>query len=234
MSAADTRLRLASATVARPDFPAGWLLMDHPEKGYRSFGSMFLTLEEMAWKVAVVFGEVGRDAEGYFVRVEPAPEHTPSSDEIEDARRRAWAARRAPGLSDLARAAAAANLAAWKLLLGLRLGAVVLPAAELTPRRPASLFGEIVADPELRRLPSGAAVLKLRLACRRSIENRDGEREETTEEHAVTVWGERAEDLSRVLRQGHKLMVEGRPREREHAGLELDADDVIVGPGPRP
>jgi hypothetical protein len=144
MSCADTRVRLARPTVARPDFPSGWLLMDHPEQGYRSLGYPFAALADIATTFAVIFGEAGRDAHGDFVRVEPAPEYTPTSDEIEAARWRAWQAKDAADLPDVAHVAAVANLAAWKLLLGVRTGAAALRTQRADP--PARALGEVLGS----------------------------------------------------------------------------------------
>jgi single-strand DNA-binding protein len=73
------------------------------------------------------------------------------------------------------------------------------------------LLGNLGADPELRMLPSGTAVLKLRLATTESWLDKDKQqRQERTEWHTVTVFGKRGEALAKYLSKGQKLLVEGR------------------------
>jgi len=71
------------------------------------------------------------------------------------------------------------------------------------------LLGNLGAEPELRMTPGGNAVLKLRLATSESYLDRNKQRQERTEWHRVTVWGRRAEALSRILAKGSRIFVEG-------------------------
>jgi single-strand DNA-binding protein len=104
-----------------------------------------------------------------------------------------------------------------------------------------TLFGNLGGDPELRRLQSGKALLRMRLATNTSWLNKEGVREERTEWHTVLVWGGRAEGLARILKRGSFLLVEGTLRthsyekdgEKRYA-TEVHADDVILGGRRRP
>jgi single-strand DNA-binding protein len=98
------------------------------------------------------------------------------------------------------------------------------------------LFGNLGADPELRKTPSGASVLKVRLATNRSWVNKDGVREDETQWHNVTIFGGRGEGLARVLRKGSFLLVEGRIQTHSYEKegtrrfyTEIVAEDVILG-----
>lgn len=98
------------------------------------------------------------------------------------------------------------------------------------------LFGNLGADPELRRTPSGVSVLKVRLATNRTWLGRDGVREDHTEWHNVAIFGNRGEGLARILRKGSFLLVEGRIQthsyEKDGARrfyTEIIAEDVILG-----
>jgi single-strand DNA-binding protein len=71
------------------------------------------------------------------------------------------------------------------------------------------LLGNLCADAELRTTSGGQAVLKLRLATNESYLDRDRQRKERVEYHSVTVWGRRAEALSRILQKGSSVFVEG-------------------------
>ncbi len=72
------------------------------------------------------------------------------------------------------------------------------------------LLGNLGADPELRAIAGGQAVLKLRLATNETYLDRNNVRQERTEWHRVTVWGRRAEGLGKILQKGDSLFVEGR------------------------
>lgn len=72
-----------------------------------------------------------------------------------------------------------------------------------------TLFGDLGADPELRFTQGGTAVMSIRMATTESYVDKDKERKDRTEWHAVVVWGARAEGLNRVLHKGSKILVEG-------------------------
>ncbi len=71
------------------------------------------------------------------------------------------------------------------------------------------LLGNIGQDPELRMTSGGNAVLSIRLATSESYLDRNQQRQERTEWHAVTVWGKRAEALAKILSKGSKVFIEG-------------------------
>lgn len=71
------------------------------------------------------------------------------------------------------------------------------------------LLGNLGADPELRMTQSGQAVLSLRVATTESYLDKDKERRERTDWHSVVVWGKRGEALSKILRKGSSIFVEG-------------------------
>lgn len=73
------------------------------------------------------------------------------------------------------------------------------------------IIGNLGADPELRMLPGGNAVLKLRVATTESWPDKEKDvRNERTEWHRVTVFGKSAENLARFLKKGMRVTVEGR------------------------
>lgn len=107
------------------------------------------------------------------------------------------------------------------------------------------LLGNLGADPELRTTSGGQAVLKLRLATTESYLDRNRARQERTEWHSVTVWGRRAEALSRILSKGSRLFIEGAIRTSSYDDkdgnkryrTEVVANNIILaggaGGGPR-
>ncbi len=77
------------------------------------------------------------------------------------------------------------------------------------------LIGNLTRDPEVRYLPSGAAVGDLRLASSRKYKTQQGEDKEETCFVSVSVWGRQAETCSQYLSKGSPVMVEGRLRYEE-------------------
>lgn len=71
------------------------------------------------------------------------------------------------------------------------------------------LAGRLTADPELRYIPSGAAVCKLRLAVSRKYKTKEGEPKEDTLFINVDVWEKLAEFCHDNLRKGRPVYVEG-------------------------
>ena len=98
------------------------------------------------------------------------------------------------------------------------------------------LLGNLGQDPELRYTQGGQAVLNLRIATNESYLNKDGQRQERTEWHAVIIWGKRGEGLSKVLSKGKQIFVEGRLQTRswedkqgnKRYTTEIVANDVVL------
>ncbi len=72
------------------------------------------------------------------------------------------------------------------------------------------LMGHLGADPDLRTTADGLAVLKIRVATGEAwVDKSSKELQERTEWHDVTVFGNRAEGLGRILHKGDCIVVEG-------------------------
>ncbi|WP_394825017.1 single-stranded DNA-binding protein [Pendulispora albinea] len=71
------------------------------------------------------------------------------------------------------------------------------------------LLGNLAGDPELKTIPSGTSVLKLRIACSESYLDASSHRQERTEWVNVSVWGKRGEALAKILSKGDRVFVEG-------------------------
>lgn len=71
------------------------------------------------------------------------------------------------------------------------------------------LMGNLGADPELRSLPSGTNLLRLRMATNESFLDKNKERQTRTEWHDIVLWGNRAEPLAKILSKGSRILVEG-------------------------
>ncbi len=71
------------------------------------------------------------------------------------------------------------------------------------------LMGRLTRDPELRYTPQGTAVAEFGLAVNR-VYNSGNERKEETLFIDVTVWQKRAETVTKYLKKGRPVFIEGR------------------------
>lgn len=72
------------------------------------------------------------------------------------------------------------------------------------------LLGNLTRDPETRVTANGLTICKLGLATSRVYMSREGERKEETTFVDIDAFGKQAEVLTKYLRKGRPLMVEGR------------------------
>ena len=101
----------------------------------------------------------------------------------------------------------------------------------------AMIFGNLTRDPEMKALPSGLQVCSFSLATNRVYNDRDGQKQESTDYHNIVVFGKQAENCSKYLYKGSSTYVEGRLQTRswEKDGqkqyrTEIVADRVQFGP----
>src|SRR3990167_3416240 len=101
------------------------------------------------------------------------------------------------------------------------------------------LIGNLTRDPELRSLPSGAAVVTMALATNRVWKDREGNKKEDTQYHNIVVFGKQAETSAQYLKKGQSVLVEGRMQTRswddkgtgeKKYRTEIVADRVQFGP----
>ena len=97
-----------------------------------------------------------------------------------------------------------------------------------------TLIGNLGSDPDMRYSANGSPLLRFNVAGNYRTRTPEGEWEDRTEWVRVTVFGNRAESLSNLLRKGSKVFVDGRLEARPwtgndgalHAGLEVVANEV--------
>jgi len=92
------------------------------------------------------------------------------------------------------------------------------------------LVGNLGADPELKYTPSSRPLCNLRIATTDVFKDKGGQRQERTEWHRVTVWGESAENCSKYLAKGRSVYIEGRLQTRSYDkdGQKHYATDVVA------
>lgn len=103
----------------------------------------------------------------------------------------------------------------------------------------AIVIGNLTRDPELRSLPSGAAVTTMAVATNRVWKDKEGRKQEDTQYHNVVVFGKQAETSAQYLKKGQSVLVEGRMQTRswddkgsgeKKYRTEIVADRVQFGP----
>ncbi|MBE0477473.1 MAG: single-stranded DNA-binding protein [Coriobacteriia bacterium] len=100
--------------------------------------------------------------------------------------------------------------------------------------------GNLTRDPELRQTAGGTSVLSLRMAVNDRRKNAStGQWEDAPNYVDVTIFGQRAEALSRFMRKGAKVGIEGKlrwsewesPAGEKRSKLEIIADEVELFSG---
>ena len=94
------------------------------------------------------------------------------------------------------------------------------------------ITGNLTSDPELRSLPSGTSVCKLRVACNtRKKDGASGEWVDKANYFDVTVWGAQGENCARYLSKGRPVAIDGRLEWREweaEGGGKRQAVDIVA------
>jgi len=95
------------------------------------------------------------------------------------------------------------------------------------------LVGNLGADPEVRRLPSGDPVVNMRIATSESWRDKNsGERKERTEWHNVVIFNENlAKVAEQYLKKGAKVYIEGQLQTRQwedQSGQKRYSTEVVL------
>lgn len=95
----------------------------------------------------------------------------------------------------------------------------------------AQIIGRLGQDPEVKYLPSGAAVANLSVATsERWTDKQTGEKQERTEWHRVTLYGRIAEVAGEYLQKGGLVYIEGRIQTRKwqaQDGTDRSSTEII-------
>jgi len=91
------------------------------------------------------------------------------------------------------------------------------------------LVGNIGSDPDVRRTSSGTDVAHVSLATNRHF-RRNGEEQRRTDWHRITFWGRQAETVSKYVKKGASLYVEGHLEygSFERDGVAIPTVDVVA------
>jgi single-strand DNA-binding protein len=94
----------------------------------------------------------------------------------------------------------------------------------------AILLGNVGAEPEVRALDGGKKVARVRVATTERYTDQQGNKQEQTEWHSVTLWGGLADVADKYLHKGSQVYLEGkiRTREYEHNGEKRYATEIMA------
>ncbi len=93
------------------------------------------------------------------------------------------------------------------------------------------LVGRLGADPEVKTVGQGQTVTRLNLATSESWMGKDGQKQEKTEWHRITVWGKLAEICGKHLAKGRQVYVEGKLQTRsweDQQGQKKYATEIVA------
>ena len=93
------------------------------------------------------------------------------------------------------------------------------------------LIGRLGKDPETRFMPNGEAVCNFSVATSEAWNDRNGQRQERTEWHNITMYRRLAEIAGQYLKKGSQVYLEGRIQSRKYQGkdgIERTAYDIIA------
>lgn len=93
------------------------------------------------------------------------------------------------------------------------------------------LIGRLGRDPELRYMANGEAVCNFSVATSESWKDKNGQRQESTEWHNVTMYRKLAEIAGQYLTKGSQVYLEGKIQSRKYQGkdgIERTAYEIIA------
>lgn len=93
------------------------------------------------------------------------------------------------------------------------------------------LIGRLGREPETRFMPNGEAVCNFSVATSEKYTDKNGQRQEATEWHNVTMYRKLAEIAGQYLKQGSQVYIEGKIKSRKYTdknGVERTAYDIIA------
>lgn len=95
-----------------------------------------------------------------------------------------------------------------------------------------SIIGNLTQDPIVRALPSGTSVTSFTVATNYSWRDSDSkERQKTTEFHPVVAWGRLGEIVSKYLKKGDRVYLEGRLNTRnweDAKGMKRNRTEIVA------
>jgi single-strand DNA-binding protein len=99
------------------------------------------------------------------------------------------------------------------------------------------LIGNLTKDPELKTLPSGAAVANFGMATNRVWKDKAGQKQTDAQFHNIVIFGRMAEIAKQYAKKGDSMFIEGRIQTRswdgkdgvKHYITEIIAENLQLG-----
>ena len=96
----------------------------------------------------------------------------------------------------------------------------------------AIILGRLGKDPEVRNFQNGGKVVNLRVATSERYKDREGNQQERTEWHAVSIFNEKLGEIAeRYLKKGSEVYLEGQIETRkwtDQAGVEKYSTEIVL------
>ena len=93
------------------------------------------------------------------------------------------------------------------------------------------LIGRLGQEPTIRHMPNGEAVCNFSVATSEKYTDKNGQRQEATEWHNVTMYRKLAEIAGEYLKKGSQVYLEGKIKSRKYTdknGVERTAYEIIA------
>jgi single-strand DNA-binding protein len=93
------------------------------------------------------------------------------------------------------------------------------------------IIGALGRDPEIRYMPNGDAICNISVATSESWKDKNGEKQERTEWHRVSMFGKLAEIAVEYLKKGASVYLEGKLQTRKWTdkdGAEKYTTEIIA------
>ena len=92
------------------------------------------------------------------------------------------------------------------------------------------IVGRLGQDPEMKAVGQGSTVTRLNVATSETWVDKNGQKQERTEWHRITVWGKLAELCGKYLAKGRQVYVEGKLQTRswEDNGQKKYATEIVA------
>lgn len=92
------------------------------------------------------------------------------------------------------------------------------------------IIGRLGNDPEVRNMPNGDPVCNMSIATSETWKDAQGNKQERTEWHRVTIFGKVAEIAGQYLRKGSQCYISGKlqTREWEKDGIKRYTTEIVV------
>lgn len=93
------------------------------------------------------------------------------------------------------------------------------------------LIGNLGKDPEVRHLEGGVAVARFPLATSETFKDKNGDRQERTEWHNITLWRGLADISEKYLKKGQSVYIEGRIRSNNYTdkeGIQRYSTEIVA------